>query len=99
MTMANYLIEVPHEETRSACLKAVQIFMASGSHFITNAEWGCADQEHKAWLIVDVESKKEARQIVPPTYREQAKITKLFRVNPAEFEKYKQDHPQDFPEG
>jgi hypothetical protein len=75
--MAKFLIEVPHESERMACARAVQIFLNTGSHFMTHADWGCTDGEHKAWIVVDVENKDEARAILPPAYREQAKITRL----------------------
>jgi hypothetical protein len=75
--MARFLIEVPHESERVACAHAVQVFLNSGSHFMTHADWGCTDGEHKAWIVVDVENKDEARAILPPAYREQAKITRL----------------------
>ncbi|MEE9555533.1 MAG: hypothetical protein V3W18_14700 [candidate division Zixibacteria bacterium] len=75
--MARFLIEVPHEEGESACLRAVQVFLRSGSHFLTRAEWGCKDGEHKAWIIVEVDSKDEAQNIVPHVYRSKAKVVKL----------------------
>jgi hypothetical protein len=74
---ARYLIEVPHPEARVACARAVDVFLKTGSHFLTNADWGCRDGVHKAWIIVDVENKDEARAIVPPVFRAQANITKL----------------------
>ncbi len=75
--MAKYLIEVPHEAEKVACARTVQIFLNSGSHFLANADWGCGDGEHKAWMIVEVENKQEARSIVPPSYRPEAKIVAL----------------------
>jgi hypothetical protein len=75
--MARFLIEVPHEEEVVACARVVQIFLASGSHFLTHADWGCMDGEHKAWIIVDVDSKDEALLIVPPALRPQAKVVRL----------------------
>lgn len=75
--MAKFLIEVPHESERVACARAVQIFLNTGSHFLTHANWGCTDGEHKAWIVVDVDSKDEARSILPNAYRSQAKITRL----------------------
>lgn len=74
---ARFLIEVPHEASTVACAKAVEILLKSGSHFLTHADWGCKDGEHKAWIIVEVENKDEARAIVPPAIRSQAKITRL----------------------
>jgi hypothetical protein len=75
--MDKYLIEVPHEPTKSACLNAVRVFLQTGSHFLRQADWGCLDGEHKAWLIVEVENKDQARQIVPSLFRSDAKIVKL----------------------
>jgi hypothetical protein len=75
--MNRYLIEVPHGSDKKSCDQAVQIFLQTGSHFLTHAEWGCFDGEHKAWMIVDVENKDEARFIVPPLFRHSAKITQL----------------------
>ena len=75
--MARFLIEVPHEAERVACARIVEIFLKSGSHFLTNADWGCLDGEHKAWFIAEVDSKEEARSILPPFLRSQAKIVKL----------------------
>lgn len=75
--MARFLIEVPHDAEREACARVVQVFLGSGSHFLTHADWGCRDGEHKAWIVADVENKEEACRIVPPTFRSQARITKL----------------------
>ena len=75
--MARFLIEVPHEEEQVACARVVEIFLKTGSHFLSRADWGCMDGEHKAWIIVDVENKDEARSILPPAFRSQAKIVQL----------------------
>jgi len=74
---SKFLIEVPHEAETVACARVVDVFLKSGSHFLSNADWGCRDGEHKAWLLVDVADKNEARRIVPPAFRDQAKITRL----------------------
>lgn len=75
--MARFLIEAPHGSERIACARAVDLFLRSGSHFLTHADWGCKDGEHKAWFIAEVENKDEARAILPPALRTQAKITQL----------------------
>jgi hypothetical protein len=87
-----YLIEVPHPEAKVACARAVDAFLRTGSHFLTNADWGCRDGEHKAWIIVDVDSKEEARGIVPPVFRAQAKITKLNGFTLQEIEEILKEH-------
>jgi hypothetical protein len=75
--MARYLIEVPHAEEHVACAEVVEIFLKTGSHFLSHADWGCKDGEHKAWITVDVETKDDARRILPPAFRNQAKIIQL----------------------
>ena len=77
--MARYLVEVPHDNRKEACVMAVRAFLETGSHFVTGADWGCSDGEHKAWMIVDVGSKDEALSILPPFFRKNAKVTSLER--------------------
>jgi hypothetical protein len=75
--MAKFLIEVPHSPDQVMCARAVEVFLKTGSHFMTNADWGCKDGEHKAWIKVDVDSRDEARSILPPAFRDDAKIVQL----------------------
>jgi hypothetical protein len=75
--MNRFLIEVPHGADKKACDQAIQVFQQTGSHFLTHADWGCLDGEHKAWIIADAENKEEARYILPPLFRSVAKITML----------------------
>lgn len=75
--MAKFLIEVPHEGTTLACARAIELFHRTGSHFLTHADWGCKDGEHKAWLTVEMDSRDEARAIVPAPYRADAKVVQL----------------------
>ena len=82
--MPRYLIEVPHENKKAACQRAVEVFLATGSHFMTNADWGCEDDEHKAWIMVDLDDKTEAENIVPPQFRANAKIIELVKFTKAD---------------
>jgi hypothetical protein len=91
--MARFLIEVPHEAGESACLRAIHVFLRTGSHFLTRAEWGCKDGDHKAWIIVEVDSKDEAQMIVPHVYRSLAKVVKLNRFSLEEVEELMGYHP------
>ncbi len=90
--MARFLIEVPHEAGRVACALAVRILLTTGSHFLTHADFGCLDGEHKAWITVEGESKEEVRSILPPSYRSQAKIVKLNKFTPDEIEEMLRRH-------
>jgi len=75
--MNRFLIEVPHDENKLACNQAIELFRRTGSHFLTHADWGCQDGEHKAWIIVELNNKEEAKLILPPVLRSQAKIVVL----------------------
>ncbi len=75
--MARYLIEVPHKAEKVACQRAIRTFLETGSHFLANADWGCADGEHKAWLVLETESKEDAKSVLPLSIRPEAKIVKL----------------------
>ena len=90
--MPRFLIEVPHEDDVIACVKVVQIFLNTGSHFVSHADWGCMDGEHKAWIIVDVETKDEARLILPPAFRAQARIVQLNYFTMEEVEDTRRRH-------
>ncbi|MCU0370003.1 MAG: hypothetical protein MUC31_01190 [Bacteroidales bacterium] len=89
--MKRYLIEVPHGADKHACDHAIKVFQETGSHFLTNAEWGCMDGEHKAWMIVDVDSKEDAMYIVPPVFRSVTKITQLVTFTPSDI-----SHPEKY---
>lgn len=75
--VARFLIEVTHDADEFTCARVVKTFLTSGSHFLTHADWGCADGDHRSWVIVDVADKKEAMAVVPPPLRPATRITGL----------------------
>ena len=75
--MPKFLIEVPHPDEPLSCAQIVKVFLSSGSHFLTHADWGCMDGVHSAWLVLEADSKEEARNVVPPLFRSHAKIVAL----------------------
>jgi hypothetical protein len=90
--VTRYLIEVPHEDTKEACLRAIQVFMATGSHFVTNADWGCSDHVHKAWIVADLETKDQALSLLPPLFRRVATVIALERFTPNDLDRSAQEH-------
>ncbi|HZL86090.1 MAG TPA: hypothetical protein VFD07_12015 [Candidatus Krumholzibacteria bacterium] len=90
--MARFQIELAHEASMAACARAVEAVLKSGSHLLTNADWGCKDGEHKAWIVVDVGSKDEARAIVPPVFRSDAKVVQLNAFSIEEIEEILRQH-------
>jgi len=75
--MPVYLIEHEHEEEATACARVVRVFLESGSHYLTHADWGCGDGVHKSWFMIEAASKNEAKMVLPPTYREEVSIVEL----------------------
>lgn len=67
-------------------MHVVQIFLSSGSHYLTHADWGCMDGVHTSWIIVDVDNKDEARCILPPVFRSQARIIGLNKFTKEQIE-------------
>lgn len=92
--MARYLIEVPHEANFTACSRAVDVFLKTGSHFLTHADFGCVDGEHKAWLTVEVESREDARRILPPMLRSRARIVRLSKFSLTHYGALLREHQQ-----
>ena len=90
--MPKFLIEVPHEAEHVACLRAVKILLDTGSHYLTRADFGCLDAVHKGWIIVEVESKEEARRILPPFYRPLANIVRLSKFKVEEIDELLRHH-------
>jgi len=84
--MRRFLIEVPHEAEEQACIKAVKILQETGSHYLTNADYGCLDGVHKAWIVVEVDSKEQARNILPAAYRAAATVTALNKFSPEQLD-------------
>lgn len=90
--MDRFLIEVPHSEDKVECARAVQIFLNSGSHFLTHADWGCCDGEHKAWIVMEAKSRDEARTVLPPSLRPRAKIVTLSRFTMQDVDRILEQH-------
>ena len=77
--MKKFLIEVVHDSDKKACEEAIQVFLNTGSHFMTHADWGCLDGEHKAWIMMETDRREDALSILPPAYRRKARIIELTR--------------------
>ncbi len=75
--MPRFYIEIPHEPDKTSCLKAIKVLKETGSHFLTNAEYGCLDGDHSARLIVELDKKEEALMVIPRAYRENARVIML----------------------
>jgi hypothetical protein len=73
-------------------MRSVSVLLSTGSHFITNADWGCMDGIHKAWFFMDADSKEEALMVVPPAFRKETKISLLNKFNLKEINSMLEHH-------
>lgn len=90
--MERYLIEVPHESDKKSCLRAIEVFLSSGSHFLANADWGCRDGEHSAWLVMEADDREDARMVIPPAFRSGARLTRLSKFTMEQVQESLQVH-------
>lgn len=93
--MNRFLIEVSHGEGQLECLKIARTFYQTGSQFLAQADWGCKDGVHKAWVVVEVDTKEEARVCVPHALRESATIVQLNKFSLDEIEELLKHHADD----
>lgn len=89
--MEKYLIEIKNGGDKISCLRSIQSFLSSRSHYVTSAEWGCLDGEHKAWLIIKTSNSADALRIIPAAYRQHAKITRLHKFKTKEIDRIMPD--------
>lgn len=82
--MPKFLIQLAHDSDPWACTRVIETFLQTGSHYLKQADWGCLDGEHTAWMLLDADNKEEARGIVPPPYRAAARIVQLNKFTPEE---------------
>lgn len=90
--MDRFLIEVSHEPEVIACARAVELLLKTGSHFLSHSDWGCLDGVHKGWVIVEADNKEQARNMLPPYYRNQAVIVKLNKFTLEEIDEIIRHH-------
>ncbi len=84
--MNRYIIESAHPIEK--CDQAINDLFAAG--YLHHFEWGCKDNDHTGWAIVEAESLEEARQIVPWYLRDRARIVRLVKFDLATDEHNKQ---------
>ena len=91
--MEKFLIEIKNGGDKASCLRAIQSFLSSRTHYVTGADWGCIEGENKAWLIIKTENREDAMRIVPAAYRQYAKITRLHKFTGKEIDDSMLDPP------
>ena len=76
--MDRFLIETPHRE--QDCLNLAELLHARG--YLRHFDWGCASGVHTGWAILEADNEVEARLVVPPFVRGQARVVQVFELDP-----------------
>lgn len=82
--MPRFLIEIQHADDYVGCVKALDALMRSGSHLVSQSEFGCEDGVHCGWLIAELDSREDAYRMVPPQFRTDTRVIQLKRWTPEE---------------
>jgi hypothetical protein len=75
--MDRYLIETPHRD--KDCVQLLDLLNAQG--YLTHFDWGCLGGVHVGWAIIEAANEKEARLVVPPLVRDQARVVKVSKFD------------------
>ena len=78
--MDRYIVLSSH--TAEDCRKAVKYFREYHAGFLTHFEWGCYDNDHTAYAIIEAENHEAAKMAVPPLFRDKTKVVKLTSFDP-----------------
>ena len=78
--MDRYIVISSH--TAEDCRAAVKHFREYHAGFLTHFEWGCYDNDHTAYAIIEAESHEQAKMAVPPILRSKARVVKLTTFSP-----------------
>jgi len=80
--MDRYLIETPH--THDECLQLLDQILAMG--YLHNFDWGCMDDDHSGWAVIEAENREQASLAVPAMVRGKARIVKIRKFTGEEVE-------------
>jgi len=84
--MANYMIETSH--TKEECLKALDAMMEHNPKNLDKFNWGCSTGVHTGWAMMEANDETEARNILPQSLQEKARITKVEVFTPQEIKSW-----------
>ena len=73
--MDRYMVISGH--TEKDCRLAVKHFAEFYAGYIRHFEWGCKDNDHNAYAIIEADSHQQALLSVPPLLRDKARVIKL----------------------
>jgi len=77
--MDRFLVETSHQP--QDCQHLLELMNAQG--YLTHFDWGCLSGVHTGWAVIEADDEAEARFVVPPLVRAQARIVKVTKFDGA----------------
>ncbi len=77
-----YMIETHH--AKGECLKTLDAQMNTGPEIVNKFYYGCKDEDHTGYALVDLKDKKEAISLIPDFLRAKTKIVKVEALTPGD---------------
>ena len=78
--MPKYIVMSGH--TAEDCRMAVKHFRDFHAGFLSHFEWGCYDNDHTAYQILESDSHESALNTVPPLFRSKTRVIQLTNFDP-----------------
>jgi hypothetical protein len=82
--MNKFMVMSSH--TAEDCNMAIKQFSKYNAGFLTHFEWGCLDDDHTAYAIVEAESHENAKMTVPTLLRDRTRVIRLTTFDPMKTE-------------
>lgn len=83
-----YFISIPHSQ--EDCMRAKDDFNDK-SKLLAKTEWGCMSGDHTAYLFVVAKNETEAKNMLPESMRDIAKIVKVNKFTTKQIESMHKD--------
>ena len=88
--MARYLLECPH--TQEDCIEALDSVVALSHSLMDRFDWGCNDEVHVGWVIIEAQDANTARMMLPTNLRGKAKAIHLAKFSPEQVKSFHEPH-------
>lgn len=86
--MTQYIIELPH--TEQTCPAVLNDMSASNPELFERICWGCMGDTHVGWGMVIATDVDEVRSMLPPGYKDGARIIEVDKFSPEDLQRMKQ---------
>lgn len=78
--MPQFMIELTHDPEE--CIEALEEHEPRASDLLDEVYWGCVSGRHSGWVVVEADDESQARNMVPESLRDRAKVTPVELATP-----------------